>query len=92
MTSSNYMKYELEVKGIKLKVIWKYFETHFQFRSYLPFIQIIFLLKEINGNKGKMIPFNEKLGENKFEIILGILKMILLGFISIATLFDFSVF
>ena len=34
----------------------------------------------MNGNKGKMIPFNRKLGETKFEIILLFLKMIFIDF------------
>ena len=45
MTSSIIWNMSWKSKRIKLKVIWKYFETPFQIWNYLDFIQIIFLLK-----------------------------------------------
>ena len=45
MTSSIIWNMSWKLKRIKLKVIWKYFETPLQIWNYLDFVQIIFLLK-----------------------------------------------
>ena len=61
MTSSNYMKQS-----------WKWFEIQIQNRLGVIWVlfKLFFSKNKLFGNQGKMIPYNIKLEESKFEIIL----------------------
>ena len=89
MTSSKYMKYELEVlKELNSKSFWNYF----QFGVIWILFKLFFSKNKIYGKQGNTIPYIRKLERNKFELILVFLKWFLLDFIRRVALFELSEF